>query len=340
MFRQQFPRRARFTTALLAMFLIAPTTAHSAPINSVPDKTEATTVEKTIASTLATEDFQAKDVSRSSEKAVLQDDGITTSVTKNPKGVAKIDVDEQFSAGISLADTSKIGDGTVTPDGTAVFPVKHSADAFAFQILDGGSITASAVTTSPKSSRSFTYALSPDITPVIQRTGAVALYKDDSLVGVVEHPVSRDSKGQDIPSSYSVVDGDLVQTTHATASTAYPLVTTAKIGVFQTKGDYVHVTRGQASAHGWWVRGTAKATTAKVTVQLQYKPTKRSRWHNRGKAGVRTIKPGTSKRANARMTCRSRASKQWRSWVDVDLVGYLDTPNKLYTASRTLRCTL
>ena len=340
MTRSQISRIASIASGLLTVSLFVPTVVHATPADSASSTTEAKRVEETVISASTSDEPLTQSATRSSSSVSLDDDGIATLVTNDPDDYASIDIDNEVSAGLSLADASVVEEGTVAPDGTTVFPVKDSDDAYAFQIHESGSISASAITTSSQSSETFAYSLSNGITPVVQKTGAVALYEGEVLVGIVEHPEARDAAGRDVPSSYSVVDGDLVQSVHPSVDTTYPLVTTAKIGVFQAKGDYVHVTRGQASGHGWWLKGTTKATKAKVTVQLQYKPKKNSSWHNRGKAGVKTIKPGTSKRANARMTCRSSGNKQWRSWVDVDLIGYLDTPNKLYTPARTIKCTL
>lgn len=340
MTRLQISRLVSITSGLVTVALFVPTAVHASPLDSVSGTTEAKWVEDTVISASTSEEPLVQSATRSSSSVSLDNDGISTLVTSDPEEYASIDIDDEVSVGLSLADTSVVEEGAVAPDGTTVFRIKGLDDAYAFQILESGSISASALTTSSQSSQTFAYRLSSGITPVVQKTGAVALYEGEDLVGIVEHPEARDAAGRDVSSAYSVVDGDLVQRTRPSVNTAYPVVTTARIGVFQTKGDDVHVTRGQASGHGWWLKGTTNAAKAKVTVQLQYKPRKNSSWQNRGRAGVRTIKSGGSKRANARMTCRSRGNKQWRSWVDVDLIGYLDTPNKLYTRAKTIKCTL
>jgi hypothetical protein len=46
------------------------------------------------------------------------------------------------------------------------------------------------------------------------------------------------------------------------------------------------------------------------------------------------IFPGTT----TRVPCATFASTEWRSVVDVDIVGVIDTPEKLYTAPRRLDC--
>lgn len=333
------PVLASASATALALAILTPTAALASNSETPGFSSPALSVPLIAATAVAGLDLETE-ISETPSGMSFAHDGIETSIPVNPSELASTSIDDRVHVGIGLGDEAKAYAGEVSPDGTTVFSNKDSRDAYTFQILDGGLLSATAVASSPKSDHRFVYDLSEGLVPVVQKTGAVALYDGDAVVGVVEHPQARDANGSDIASAYSIIDGDLVQTVIPTATTTYPLAATAKVGVFLTKGDYVHVTRGQASGHGWWVKGTTKATTAKVTVQLQYKPKKSSSWNNRGTKGVRTIKPGTSKRANARMTCRSSATKSWRSWVDVDLVGYLDTPNKLYTGARSLRCTV
>ncbi|MEV0618469.1 hypothetical protein AB0I81_34435 [Nonomuraea sp. NPDC050404] len=111
--------------------------------------------------------------------------------------------------------------------------------------------------------------------------------------------------------------------------------------VFSTMGDYVHISGSafEASGHGWWVKGNCKATHAVVTVQLQQQDSGGS-WRNAGTVGKATVPPGGGggKRATGRAVCNSAAKTSWRSIVDVDLVGVMDDPGKLTTATRDLNC--
>ncbi|MFI7244315.1 hypothetical protein [Streptomyces qinglanensis] len=110
----------------------------------------------------------------------------------------------------------------------------------------------------------------------------------------------------------------------------------ARINLFTTHGDNAHVTRGEVSVHGWWTKQSGPATKAKVTVWLQAH--KGSKWKT-VKKGVRTVKPGTSKRANARKKCKNTTTKvKFRTKVDVDIIGYPDSPRKLYTKGVKRRC--
>ncbi|MFB0631737.1 hypothetical protein [Streptomyces sp. AB3(2024)] len=117
----------------------------------------------------------------------------------------------------------------------------------------------------------------------------------------------------------------------------------ARVCVFETRGDYVHVSSSafEASGHGWWVNGDCPTTTAVVTVQLQEYYSD-GVWRNVGSKGRSTVRSGggSQGRATGRGPCKSGAVTSWRSVVDVDLVGLSDSPEKLVTAGRDLACRL
>ncbi|GLV87227.1 hypothetical protein Slala03_69160 [Streptomyces lavendulae subsp. lavendulae] len=117
----------------------------------------------------------------------------------------------------------------------------------------------------------------------------------------------------------------------------------AEVCVFETRGDYVHVSSSafEASGHGWWVNGNCPTTTAVVTVQLQEYYSD-GVWRNVGGKGKSTVRSGggSQGRATGRGPCKSSAVTSWRSVVDVDLVGLSDSPEKLVTAGRDLACRL
>jgi hypothetical protein len=117
--------------------------------------------------------------------------------------------------------------------------------------------------------------------------------------------------------------------------------TTNQAKVFHTRGDYVHISSTlprAASGHGWWEKGTSDATDADVTVQLQIN--KNGSWVNVGELGRERMKPGggSANRASARVACTSSVQHEWRSVVDVNLVGYPDSADKLITPARLLSC--
>ncbi len=111
--------------------------------------------------------------------------------------------------------------------------------------------------------------------------------------------------------------------------------------VFQTRGDYVHVSSSafEASGHGWWVNGNCSARLAVVTVQLQQYYSD-GRWRNIGSVGRKTVASGggAGNRATGRAGCNNSSLTGWRSVIDVDLVGQADDPRKLTTPARNIRC--
>lgn len=115
------------------------------------------------------------------------------------------------------------------------------------------------------------------------------------------------------------------------------------VTVGEIRGDYVHLSGSAgslaASAHGWWTYPEPTDLKAKVTVQLQANLA--GTWTDVGPSGSEVIRPGTGgsgRRANARTLCVNAISTEWRSVVDVDIIGKLDAPNKLVTAVQRLDC--
>jgi hypothetical protein len=116
-------------------------------------------------------------------------------------------------------------------------------------------------------------------------------------------------------------------------------------GSFQTRYDNVHLSSTSpypASGHGWWQIIEGPATRAKVTIQLQARryPYTGS-WTNVGVPGSKTVYSGggSANRAAANAACKNRIeSVQWRSVVDVDLIGYADPPDKSVSTPQLLWC--
>jgi hypothetical protein len=114
-------------------------------------------------------------------------------------------------------------------------------------------------------------------------------------------------------------------------------------GVFISDGDRVHVSSTPpptASGHGWWKKISGPGTKAKVTVTLQARPAGTSTWHDVA-TGSKTVKSGggSGKRATARKTCTNLIQKtEWRSVIDVDIIGVADSPEKATTKAATLWC--
>jgi len=107
---------------------------------------------------------------------------------------------------------------------------------------------------------------------------------------------------------------------------------------FLMDGDYVHTSMGDASGHGWWVNIDCQATQAIVTIRLQQNIN--GSWVYVGSPGQKTVYSGggSANRAATRVRCNSSTMTSWRSEIDVDVIGILDTPGKFYTPTRSLNC--
>lgn len=110
---------------------------------------------------------------------------------------------------------------------------------------------------------------------------------------------------------------------------------------FLTYGDYIHISSTPpraASAHGWWLRIDNEAALALVRVQLQIK--RAGLWLDVGPPGSKVVMSGggSANRASARVPCVGFDTHEWRSVVDVDLVGYLDSADRHVTPARLLPC--
>jgi hypothetical protein len=117
----------------------------------------------------------------------------------------------------------------------------------------------------------------------------------------------------------------------------------AEPGLFVTNGDRVHISSSPpaaVSAHGWWVKGTTKATRAKVEIWIE--AWTGSRWRVVAH-GSKTVYSGggSANRAAARMVCAAgpvAGNSTYRSRIDVDLIGYADSNEQAITASVAIRC--
>lgn len=116
----------------------------------------------------------------------------------------------------------------------------------------------------------------------------------------------------------------------------------AAVNRFSTVGDHVHYSSNAPQAmsgHGWWVRHSGPATTAQVTIQIQQHW---GGWVNVGPEGHKTGGPGSGsgKWAVGRAECTRYPGRTYtyRSIVDVDLVGYADSSEKLVTPMQNSDC--
>jgi hypothetical protein len=103
---------------------------------------------------------------------------------------------------------------------------------------------------------------------------------------------------------------------------------------FQTRGDLVDMSRGSVSGDGWWDNQSCDTDRAVVTVRLQY--LSGGRWTNVGYRGKDTVRAG--QRVGVGAGCVSSQENAFRTVVDVDLVGIIDSRTKLYTPVRYFSC--
>jgi hypothetical protein len=103
---------------------------------------------------------------------------------------------------------------------------------------------------------------------------------------------------------------------------------------FQTRGNVFDMSRGSVSGDGWWDNQSCDTDRAVVTVRLQY--LRDGRWTNVGYRGRNNVRAGD--RVGAGAGCASSQENAFRTVVDVDLVGIIDSRTKLYTPVRYFGC--
>lgn len=107
-------------------------------------------------------------------------------------------------------------------------------------------------------------------------------------------------------------------------------------------GDYVHVTSGDASGHGWWYLGNCanQKTTVSMGIQEYWcvltNGVCTSYFWRTEATGSAYVYPGggSGNRANARSTCQNTRTAAWRSYVIVSL----GNGASAYTAAQNLAC--
>lgn len=103
------------------------------------------------------------------------------------------------------------------------------------------------------------------------------------------------------------------------------------------QGDYVHVSSGDASGHGWWQPGTCTAGTDVVGVTLE--EYLGDAWEQEAWA-TGTVKPGggSGNRVTARKTCSSATMTYWRSVVVVSVGGEESGQAQTTTDQQDIAC--
>ncbi|MFD9907807.1 hypothetical protein [Streptomyces sp. NPDC059063] len=164
------------------------------------------------------------------------------------------------------------------------------------------------------------------------RTGAATAALTAALLAVGAAVPAQAAEGRDAQQYRSVVSEKSVRAGSG-------------IGAFRTDGDNVHFShtvRGHINAHGWWkvLSGPARGVKAKVTVWLQVK--RGGEWKTLAK-DVRNVYSGggSGKRAAAAYKCTYNVGQyDFRSVIDVDLIGYPDDDYKKITETQRLGCGL
>lgn len=113
---------------------------------------------------------------------------------------------------------------------------------------------------------------------------------------------------------------------------------------FLQKVDNLHFSgtpgiNGALSAHGVWINEDCKATTATLTMSMQKKVG--GRWVDVGtnKENKKAYSGGgSSNRASARYDCTGKTKNTFRVWLDVDLNGQVDAPNRIYSVEGSYNC--
>ncbi|GAA3161135.1 hypothetical protein GCM10010466_60090 [Planomonospora alba] len=188
------------------------------------------------------------------------------------------------------------------------------------------------------------------------------IISDTLPVPVIKAPWARDATGRTWPSKYSVngstltlmVDLTPVQTSDQDATLVeptFPVVADPQVQprgpmrgrrsvcTFKSETDRPHestwkdpktgkVGGPEASAHGWWENiNCPNNLRADVTVWLE-ELLPNGTWIKAGTVDKKRLasKKEGGGRATGRARCNKRWNTTWRSFVDVDIVGYADTP--------------
>lgn len=158
----------------------------------------------------------------------------------------------------------------------------------------------------------------------------------------VEAPWAVDASGKQVPLTLSVAGSAvLLHVAHRTGSFTYPILADP---TFYTNGDNVHYSHEPgpktASAHGWWTTSDPELRTKKahVTIWLQFHYA--SGWTTVDKDERDVYQGGGGgKVAVARQVCNQTLDAgEWRSKIDVDIIGVADTADQHTTPEQWLLC--
>ena len=122
----------------------------------------------------------------------------------------------------------------------------------------------------------------------------------------------------------------------------------AAVCTFIQRVDYVHIsgtsTDRTAQSHGNWDNVDCRYSLADVTTQIDRRNPVLL-YQAVGAPGKARLAPnprgltsGGAGRVTARYRCNGLAKADFRSWTSVDIVGYADAPNRVYSPANPLSC--
>lgn len=112
---------------------------------------------------------------------------------------------------------------------------------------------------------------------------------------------------------------------------------------YEGRADYPHLTNGEASVHGYWVKtGGTCPSTATVTANLQAlycDMSGNSGWKTQDtRSGTFTSGSGSGNWATPHKSCGGQSSVAWRGEVDVNLTDFADPLGYHYGSAKDLNC--
>lgn len=162
---------------------------------------------------------------------------------------------------------------------------------------------------------------------------------------IVNDPNARYVSVAEADQQYGVQEHEVIEAV-AAPQASEPVITpfTSWGGCdYDGRADYPHVTRGEASVHGYWVKtGGTCPTTAKVTVDLQALLCSGNfgcTWiTQKTDSGTFNSGSGTGKWATPHKACANSNLVGWRGQVDVDLTNWADPYGYHYGPAKDLNC--
>lgn len=159
---------------------------------------------------------------------------------------------------------------------------------------------------------------------------------------------AKDDPGKpEAPEDVQVFEFNVPRPDLSEVSTEDGVVSTASVCTFVQRVDYVHISttsiKRAAQSHGNWGNVNCNYSLADVTTQVDKKNIFGFHYavgvQGTGRLGPSThLGSGGGGRVTARYVCNGTAWNNFRSWTDIDIVGYADAPNRVYSSPTDLKC--